>query len=273
MNLEDLLSSAIQTSIEAGKATLMYYQSELKIEYKSDNSPLTLADKASNSIIVKSLQQTNIPIISEESKPEEFKIRSRWEYFWLIDPLDGTKEFINRSDEYTINIALVKNSEPILGVVYSPAKDLLFYALEDFGAYKVEKVDKMSVNQILDDKFRLKLPLKSKHDIPVVVASKSHKNQETQDFIEGIKKEFKEIVEESYGSSLKLCMVGEGSADIYPRLGPTMEWDTAASHVIVKVSGCHIVQYPSLKPMIYNKENLLNPYFIVYNNKMKKAVK
>ncbi len=271
MNKEYLIK-AVQIAYEAGMATLNYYASDLKVEIKSDNSPLTQADKASNEIIVKGLSDFNLPILTEESDQVDYSIRKHWEKYWLIDPLDGTKEFIKKSDEYTVNIALIENNKPVLGVVYAPAKDLLFYGLVGYGSFKVINATESDLSSILTSPKNIKLPIDLENPIPVVVASKSHKNPETIDYIGRIQKILGEVKEENYGSSLKLCMVAAGEADIYPRIGPTMEWDTAASQAIVEAAGQHIVTYPELKPMMYNKENLLNPYFIVFNSKMKKAV-
>ena len=269
---KDYLKKAIQIAYEAGLATLNYYKAELQVEIKADNSPLTLADKASNDVIVSNLSKFSLPVLTEESELVDYSIRKNWTKYWLIDPLDGTKEFIKKSDEYTVNIALIDEGKPVLGVVYAPAKDLLFYGLLDYGSFKVNDVSKNDLEKILGSPNNTKLPVKNSNDIPVVVASKSHKNQETVEYIEKIKEIYGQVIEENYGSSLKLCMVAEGSADIYPRIGPTMEWDTAASHAVVEAAGQYILTYPELKPMEYNKENLLNPFFIVFNQKMKKAV-
>jgi 3'(2'), 5'-bisphosphate nucleotidase len=266
------LKLAVKASILAGIETLRFYKKDIDIEFKDDNSPITLADNYSNNTILKQLLPYKIPILSEESDQKIYSERKQWSRYWLIDPLDGTKEFINKSDEYTVNIALMDSNYPILGVVFAPAKDLLFYGSDSSGAYKVEKVSEKSVNDLFNDNHREKLPNHHDNSFPVLVCSKSHLNTETARFIERIEKCVGNIKTENYGSSLKLCMVAEGSADIYPRLGPTMEWDTAASNAIIEASGMTILQYPQMKKMEYNKENLLNPYFIVFNNKMSKIV-
>jgi len=234
----------------AGEATLEIYNKDFSIEYKDDKSPLTEADKKSNEIICNSLEELypNIPILSEENKEIPYEDRKNWEYYWCIDPIDGTKEFIKKNGEFTINIALIYKNEPILGVVYAPVLDDMYSAKRGEGAYKNGE----------------KLPLKTNSNISekiFVVASKSHLSKETQEFIDSL--DSKEIEQVSKGSSLKLCMVAEGEADIYPRLAPTMEWDTAAADAIVRESGKMTYEFETKKPLAYNKKNLLNPWFIV----------
>lgn len=273
-SLSNLLKVAVEASLEAGERTLFYYnEKNVEVDLKSDNSPLTKADLEANAIIEKKLISTEIPILSEELIPEAYEDRKNWEYLWIVDPLDGTKEFIKKSYEYTINIALIKGDTPILGVVYAPAMDLLYYGDYHSGAFKVTEASKKLFENILDDKFRKRISSKPKSEETVVVASKSHRNDETNMFLSKLSEKFENLRIESYGSSLKLCMVAEGKAQIYPRLGPTMEWDTAASHAVVLASGAKIFQYPSYEPMVYNKENLLNPYFIVLAEEKEKAVK
>jgi 3'(2'), 5'-bisphosphate nucleotidase len=235
---------------KAGEATLEIYNKDFSIEYKDDKSPLTEADKKSNEIICNSLEELypNTPILSEENKEIPYEDRKNWEYYWCIDPIDGTKEFIKKNGEFTINIALIYKNEPILGVVYAPVLDDMYSAKRGEGAYKNGE----------------KLPLKTNSNISekiFVVASKSHLSKETQEFIDSL--DSKEIEQVSKGSSLKLCMVAEGEADIYPRLAPTMEWDTAAADAIVRESGKMTYEFETKKPLAYNKKNLLNPWFIV----------
>jgi len=238
------------------------YKKDFQVEYKDDKSPLTQADKVSNEIICSSLKKLypNIPILSEENKEVLFEDRKDWEYYWCIDPIDGTKEFIKKNDEFTINIALIYKDTPVLGVVYAPAIDKMYSAKKNEGAYLNNE----------------KLPLKTSDEKFIVVASKSHLSEETQNFIDDLKLKYPSLETNSKGSSLKLCMVAEGIADIYPRIAPTMEWDTAAADAIVREVGKMSYQYneslkaleylninSKLKPLIYNKENLLNPYFVV----------
>jgi 3'(2'), 5'-bisphosphate nucleotidase len=268
----DILKYVVQISLQAGKATLEFYGRNMEVEKKEDNSPITEADKLSNSILINGLQRYNLPVLSEESDKVGYETRKKWDEYWLIDPLDGTKEFIRKSDEYTINVALIKGTFPVMGVVYAPAKDLLFYGQAGYGSFKVENASEVNLAGCFSETIRRKLPVGHSNPIPVVVASKSHMNQETEHFIQQIRQYYSTIQTEHYGSSLKLCMIAEGSADIYPRMGPTMEWDTAASQAIVEAVGYSVIQYPGGSRMSYNKENLLNPFFIVYNNHIEKAV-
>jgi len=235
---------------EAGVFIMAIYEKDFTIEYKDDKSPLTEADLKSNEIICNSLLELypNIPILSEENKAAPYEERKKWEYYWCIDPIDGTKEFIKKNGEFTVNIALIHKDKPVFGVVYAPALDDMYSAKQNEGAFKNGE----------------KLPLYT-NDNPSkklsVVASKSHLSEETQAFIDAL--DTKEIEQVSKGSSLKLCMVAEGIADIYPRLAPTMEWDTAAADAVVREAGKMTYQFESEKPVVYNKENLLNPWFVV----------
>jgi len=235
---------------EAGNAIMQVYKQDFEVEYKQDSSPLTLADKKANDIIEDGLNKLSVsfPILSEEGKEIPYGDRKHWEYFWLVDPLDGTKEFVKKNGEFTVNIALIYKDTPVLGVVYAPAIDKLYWAKKDEGAYLNSEKLPLKTNKTPEDKL-------------FVVASKSHLSTETQKFIDNLKS--KEIEQVSKGSSLKLCMVAEGSADIYPRLAPTMEWDTAAADAVVRTAGKMTYQFKSNEPVIYNKENLLNPWFIV----------
>jgi 3'(2'), 5'-bisphosphate nucleotidase len=246
IQIEDIMAIAK----DAGEVVMEIYQRDFDIEYKDDTSPLTEADLASNNVLIKALQKYNLPILSEEGKSIAYSERKEWEYYWCIDPIDGTKEFIKKNDEFTVNIALIHINTPVLGVVYAPALGEMYTAKKGEGAFKNGQ----------------KLPLK-KNDFPqnslVVVASKSHLSEETQVFIDEIAKTTDTITQQSRGSSLKLVMVAEGEADIYPRLAPTMEWDTAAADAIVRESGKMTYQYENDEPVVYNKENLLNPWFVV----------
>ncbi len=258
------IEKVIQTAVDAGEEILKIYDSSISVEYKDDNSPLTQADKNSHNLIEKSLKSLyDYPVLSEEGKDIPYSIRKNWEYFWLIDPLDGTKEFIKRNGQFTVNIALIHKNKPVLGVVYAPVLDVLYYGGEDIGAFKIEKGLKKKLIQ---------MERNSKDEINVV-ASKSHLNEETKAFIKKLEKIYKKVNTVSIGSSLKICLVAEGKADIYPRLAPTMEWDTAAAHAVLNAAGGKIFdfsdyenkeidQLKSLPELKYNKENLLNPYFV-----------
>jgi 3'(2'), 5'-bisphosphate nucleotidase len=246
INIESIKNIAI----DAGSAIMEIYNRDFHVEYKDDKSPLTEADLQANELICKALESMypNIPIMSEENKEIDYSIRRVWEYYWCIDPIDGTKEFIKKNGEFTVNIALIYKGIPILGVVYAPAIKKLYWSKKDEGSYLNGK----------------KLPLHTNHtpeEKLIVVASKSHLSDETQEFINNLNT--KEIEQVSIGSSLKLCMVATGEADIYPRLAPTMEWDTAAADAIVRESGKITFQYDCDQAIVYNKENLLNPWFVV----------
>ncbi len=236
----------------AGSAIMEIYEKDFAVEYKDDKSPLTEADKVSNKIICNALEKLypEIPILSEENREVPFEERKSWKHYWCIDPIDGTKEFIKKNGEFTVNIALIEKHIPILGVVYAPAIDEMYWAKKGEGAFKNAQ----------------KLPLDRKDNRLVIVASKSHMSQETQDFVDGVESmKEKELI--SKGSSLKLCMVAEGAADIYPRLAPTMEWDTAAAHAVCLEAGKKVYQFfdgqEQKEEVVYNKENLLNPWFVV----------
>ncbi|NOR57018.1 MAG: 3'(2'),5'-bisphosphate nucleotidase CysQ [Sulfurimonas sp.] len=235
---------------EAGNAIMEIYDKDFQIDYKDDKSPLTEADTKSNEIICQALAKAypEIPLLSEENKAEEYEVRKDWEYFWLIDPIDGTKEFIKKNGEFTVNIALIHKDTPVLGVVYAPALGDMYKAKKGDGALKNGQKLPLEINKTPEKLLR-------------VVASKSHLSDETQVFIDAL--ETKEIEQVSKGSSLKLCMVAEGVADIYPRLAPTMEWDTGAAHAVVLETGKEVIQFESQEAVVYNKENLLNPWFVV----------
>ncbi|OQY37244.1 MAG: 3'(2'),5'-bisphosphate nucleotidase [Spirochaetaceae bacterium 4572_7] len=248
INIEDIVSIAKS----AGDAIMEIYNRDFTIEYKDDNSPLTEADLKSNEIICDALALAypEIPLLSEENKEIPYEERKHWEYFWLIDPIDGTKEFIKKNGEFTVNIALIHKDTPVLGVVYAPALGDMYKAKKGTGAFKNGQKLPLEVNETPEKSLR-------------VVASKSHLSEETQAFIDEVAKGTESIEQVSKGSSLKLVMVAEGEADIYPRLAPTMEWDTAAADAVVRESGKMTYQYKNNEPIIYNKENLLNPWFIV----------
>tara|TARA_B100000902_G_C27260905_1_gene890675 strand:+ start:918 stop:1712 length:795 start_codon:yes stop_codon:yes gene_type:complete len=263
MELIKLLKIAINASVKGGHEIMDVYDSDFEVEHKQDNSPLTLADKRCNEIIERSLSLTNIPVLSEEGASIDYEIRKNWEYFWLVDPLDGTKEFVKRNGEFTVNIALIHQNLPVLGVVYVPATHDLYFATKDIGSYKETNVDLEinSVNDLLSSSN--KLPSNRINGRYIIVGSRSHMSVETEEFFEKAKKDHGRVEILSIGSSLKLCMVAEGRANAYPRYAPTMEWDTAAGHAIVKYAGFKINQYNTDDEVIYNKRNLLNPWFLV----------
>lgn len=263
MNLDVLLVKAINASVKGGISVMDIYGSDFKVESKKDDSPLTLADKNCNDVICSYLKNTGIPILSEEGIDIAFKDRQKWEYYWLVDPLDGTKEFVNRNGEFTVNIALIHFDKPVMGVVYVPVKEVMYFALEGLGSYMVR------IKSIINDLEYLilnstKLPINYNRKNYVVVGSRSHMSIETNQFIDEkiIENSNLEII--SVGSSLKICMVAEGKADCYPRYAPTMEWDIAAGHAIAKMAGFSVQKYGTKKELVYNKKTLLNPWFLVH---------
>ncbi len=245
----------IKIAKDAGKIVREVYDTEFSVGYKEDRSPITIADKRSNAFITESLRKLypEIPIIAEESKTVPYEVRKTWEYLWLVDPLDGTKEFVSRNGEFTVNIALIQHRRPILGVIYVPVKDTVYYAIKGKGAFKIEGENEP-----------IKLPVFSKNEERVrVIVSRSHYTEETKEFVERLRDKYGEIEEVHVGSALKLCFIAEGRADIYPRFAPTMEWDVAAGDIIVSESGGKVLQYPSYTELVYNKEKLKNPWFVV----------
>ncbi len=266
-NYANYLYIAIRAALDAGKAIMDIYtdpESDFGIERKADNSPLTKADKKAHAIILMALSVTPFPVLSEEGKEIPFAERSGWDMLWIVDPLDGTKEFIKKNGEFTVNIALVKEGVPVLGVIYVPVRKELYFAADSLGAFKLTEID--SGNQPSMDEIKTKavhLPMSMGHQGVVVVASRSHQTEETTSFIENLRKQGQPVTLISSGSSLKICLVAEGTADVYPRFAPTMEWDTAAGHAIARAAGCDVYHIDGKTPLKYNKEDLHNPWFIV----------
>ena len=262
-----LLNIMINASIDAGKAILKIYDTpDFGIEIKDDNSPLTLADIASSDVINSYLKKTAYPIISEEIKNQKFEERKDWDTCWIVDPLDGTKEFVKRNGEFTVNIALCTNGAPILGVIYVPVTRELYYA--DVKQGKAYKTTLDKDHNILENLFNTNdqiRPTAIQKKLLRVVGSRSHMNQDTLDYIEKVENSFNSVEIVSKGSSLKFCLVAEGKADVYPRFAPTMEWDTAAGHAICMAVGLKVTSQETQEELLYNKENLLNPYFLVEN--------
>lgn len=257
------LQLAIKAALLAGKEILEVYNSDdFQIKIKSDDSPLTLADQKAHKRIVENLKDSNIPILSEEGKNISYDERKEWKEYWLVDPLDGTKEFIKRNGEFTVNIALIQDNKPEMGVIYVPVTKDLYFGEKEKGAFKAVNADLDTDIEMLE-KFSFQLPFSMQNDSYTVVGSRSHMNKETEDFIARLKEQHGDLEFISKGSSLKICMVAEGIADIYPRYAPTMEWDTGAGHAIAIASGCTVTQTDEKTPVVYNKENLLNPWFIV----------
>jgi 3'(2'), 5'-bisphosphate nucleotidase len=245
---------------QAGSAIMDIYDGDHAVEYKADKSPLTAADKASHEVIVAGLEAhfPDVPILSEEGAAIPYEERKNWQRFWLVDPLDGTKEFIKRNGEFTVNIALIEGQRPVLGVVYVPAQDKLYYGVVGQGAWTLTGCCELTTDSYSQAR-EIRVREADSDKGLTVVMSRSHPSPELEEYLKNIK------VAEALpiGSSLKLCVVAEGKADLYPRLGPTMEWDTAAAHAVAESAGAKVVNYPSGESLQYNKENLLNPFFIV----------
>jgi len=261
----DLLFYSIQAAIAAGDAILeVYHQDAIESASKLDKSPLTQADLASNDILMEYLGNTGIPIISEEIKNESYRNRKDWEECSIIDPLDGTKEFINRNGEFTVNIALLTDGKLQLGIIYVPVTGVLYYTHTEMTAsYTYLHAGNLpEFEELLENSEEL-VPNKEKKVLKVV-GSKSHMNAATIAFVEDLKKKTDRKIEiESVGSSLKFCLVASGLCEIYPRFGPTMEWDTAAGQAICEAAGLHVLNAETQEPLQYNKEDLHNPFFIV----------
>lgn len=272
-NYHNLLIIAIKAALTASEKILEIYKTDFSFTNKADLSPVTVADKQANEIICQMLKSSEIQVLSEEGDHVPWQERKDQRYLWIVDPLDGTKEFIKKNDEFTVNIALTDHGTPILGVVYCPVLRELYYGSPSVdGAFKV----------LIPESFRLeennpeslfvlarKLPFDNNSEGLTVVVSRSHRNEETEKYISKLEKEHSSIRFVSRGSSLKLCMIAEGVADIYPRIGPTHEWDTAAGHAIVRLSTGNVYQFETQRPLLYNKENTLNPWFIAVNSNYK----
>lgn len=252
-----MIDKIIEIAINAGNAILEIYKQDFTVELKSDDSPLTLADKTANEIIINGLKTINnsIPIISEENKLIDFSERKNWTKCWIVDPLDGTKEFIKKNGEFTVNIALVEYGIPVLGVVHVPAQNITYYAEKNIGCYKIEN----------GNSTQLKIRRLAEDGVLKIVGSRSHQTPELLAYVEQQKTKFANVEFVAAGSSLKFCLLAEGKADVYPRLGPTMEWDTCAGQIVAKEAGAEVLRFDNNEPLLYNRENLLNPFFIVKN--------
>ena len=259
--MHKLLEVAKKAALDAGAEILRIYtdpSQDFGVEKKSDNSPLTLADKAAHLCIMRYLQETGIPVLSEEGQHLPFPERKACHRLWLVDPLDGTKEFIKKNGEFTVNIALVEDGNPILGVIYIPVTGILYYGIVGEGAWKERTPSKGRTIEAL--------PIKGEgleEGSYTVVASRSHMSPETEAYVEEIRRLHPNVQLISSGSSIKICLVAEGVADAYPRFAPTMEWDTAAGDAIARAAGKRVVDAQTGNPLVYNKEDLHNPWFLV----------
>lgn len=261
--IKNLLNTAVIAALEASKAILeIYHSGEFDIELKGDNSPLTKADIASHNVIMSYLTKTDIPVLSEEGRDIPYKDRKDWKQLWIVDPIDGTKEFIKRNGEFTVNIALIENQKPIIGVIFVPVTGELYFSSKEIGAFKVAlDLDDYDVEVLLLNSN--KLPLQREDNTFTIVASRSHMSAETREYVQEMRDIYEKVKLISKGSSLKLCMVAEGTANCYPRFAPTMEWDTAAGQAICEHAGFKVIDWGTKENMLYNREELLNNWFLV----------
>ncbi len=257
MQLRNLALKVIKIAGKAGKEIINIYENgvDQEVEYKADQSPLTIADRKANSIILKGLKSLDIqfPIISEENENVDYEIRKNYDYYWLVDPLDGTKEFIKRNGEFTVNIALIHDGAPILGVVYAPYLHEMFWAAKGEGAFIIKNGQTKKLSA---------LEFGFKDTSLNIVCSRSHLNPETKNFVD----KFNQPNLVAKGSSLKFTVIAKGEAHLYPRLAPTMEWDTAAAQIVLEEAGGKVLNAKTNTPLRYNKKELLNPHFIAYGN-------
>lgn len=266
MNLQEHLQLAIRAALLAGDEVMKIYETDFTVDFKADHSPITEADQRAHEVINRQLATTGIPLLSEEGKHLPYDHRQKWETLWIVDPVDGTKEFVKRNGEFTVNIALIKGQAPVLGVIWCPVTRQLYYGnTQTEEAWRCEFDTHLSTDitpPLLHARAE-RLPLSQDRSSVVVAVSRSHLTPDTQSFINKVKQQ-QEITMLSRGSSLKLCLIAEGSADVYPRLAPSSEWDIAAGQAIVEASGGQVLDYATKAPVHYNKPNLLNPWFVAF---------
>lgn len=268
---QQLLEIAIHACLKGGEKIMEVYEKPFRVNYKDDNSPVTQADLQASKVIEEALLQTNIPVISEEESIPVYEKRKDLKRLWLVDPLDGTKEFVKKNGEFSVNIGLIENNYPLLGVVYMPVLKELYFASSEIGAYKIthdvfasHEVKNFSLSDFTG--FAKKLPVQ-KQNTYTIVASRSHLSKDTYAHLQKMKIQKGETNIVYSGSSVKMCWVAEGKADEYPRFGRTMEWDTAAGQAIVECAGGRFLHMQTRERLSYNKPSLDNPEFIVYNTK------
>lgn len=276
MTHDTYILTAVQAALAAGEAILEVYHGDFAVTHKADQSPLTEADTRSHGVIVSALEGLDVPVLSEEGKEIPYRQRQGWSVMWIVDPLDGTKEFVKRNGEFTVNIAWVREGEPEWGVIFVPEKQILYFGGKNLGAYRLKMTDAdISSSTVSDfvssasswrDLAARCTKLAADRGEPAVytiVGSRSHPSEALNAFMAEKQSQYGEVAFVSAGSSLKFCLLAEGRAHIYPRLGPTMEWDTAAGHAIAEGAGCAVFQYDGHRRLQYNKEDLHNPWFIV----------
>lgn len=266
---ETIYATAINAALEAGKAIMEVYGSDFQTEFKADGSPITLADRRANDIICSALQTTGIGIISEESPREAYSVRKNREYLWIVDPVDGTKEFTSRNDEFTVNIALIHHQTPVFGIVTAPAVNQAYIGWKNKGAFKIYNMHELYNNDApltIDSILSAATPVKTRTDEknPVFVISRSHVTKETKDINSILMSKHKSPKTVSKGSSLKFCLLAEGSSQYYARADQINEWDTAAGHAVLLAAGGDLFTLPQMDKLHYNKEELVNPGFVAF---------
>ena len=267
MDNKELLKLAITAAFKAGEEILKIYNTDFYVETKSDNTPVTLADKTSGEYITAILSVTNIPVISEEEEILDYTTRKTWPRVWIVDPLDGTKEFVKRNGEFAVNIALVENNKPVIGIIYAPVAKDIYFAYVNGGSFKITQHDmimELSKKNLVDHLFEFakKLPSQKLPKTYTVVGSRSHLSREINEHVGKLKDLYGDVDMISVGSSIKQCWVAEGKAHEYTRYGTTMEWDTAAGQCILEEAGCQLIDLQTQLPMVYNRENMKNNYFV-----------
>lgn len=266
MDYSSLLHLAIQAALKSGEEILNVYKTDFTVETKSDNTPVTLADRVASKLIIQTLSSSNIPSISEEEDLPDYGIRKNWDLVWIIDPLDGTKEFVKKNGEFTVNIALIKNNSPVIGVIFAPVFNKLYFAAQNIGSFTLDTsadIEALDIKELL--KQSQKLPIQKLPKNYTLVASRSHLSHEISLRLNQLKTLYGTVDMINAGSSIKQCWVAEGRAHEYSRLGTTMEWDTAAGQCILEQSGNKLNTLDSDVPLRYNKENPENPFFIAKN--------
>lgn len=252
-----MISQIKQCVEKIGEKLMEIYSQPFEVAYKTDKSPVTVADNLANQMLLEMLSAItpDIPVISEEIINTSFETRRNWTKCWIIDPLDGTKEFVKHTDEFTINIALIEHGKPVFGLIYAPALQKMYYGEKGNGSF------------VLEDGVWKRIFCKSTYETQSVVTiatSRSHPSYEVNTFMKRLLRQGKKVNTLEMGSSLKLCLVADGSVDVYPRYGTTMEWDIAAGHAIIEFAGRQVLDMKTNLPLVYNKENLENPYFIAF---------
>lgn len=264
-----LLQLAIEASLKAGSEILKIYETDFAVELKSDKSPVTKADRIASDCIIRFLKESKIEVLSEEDTLFDYQLRKTWKHIWIIDPLDGTREFVKRNGEFTVNIALIEDGQPIIGVIYSPVSRNLYFSSRESGSFKVNGHDVLQFTNEKSDLSKLikmarQMPLHNFPDKYTVVASRSHLSSMINERINKAKQEYNEVDVINTGSSIKFCLIAEGLAHEYPRFGNTMEWDTAAGQCIIEQAGGKVIDLVTNERLCYNRENLCNNSFIAF---------